>query len=102
VSVTITDHVGTITYANENFCRISGYSHEELLGRHHRIHFEMHLEFYRDLYHTITSGKVCRGECSKTKDGTVYWVDTTIVSQLGPNGNPVGYLSVRIDIRRAN
>ena len=101
VSVTITDHVGIITYANDNFCRISGYSREELLGRHHRIHIsDMHPpEFYRDLYHTITSGKVWRGElCSKTKDGTLYWVDTTIVPQLGLDGNPVGYLSIRIDI----
>jgi len=101
VSVTITDHAGIITYANDNFCRISGYSRTELLGRHHRIHIsKMHSpEFYNDLYHTITSGKVWRGELgSKTKDGAVYWVDTTIVPQLGTDGNPVGYLSIRIDI----
>ena len=99
--IAITDRNGIIKKVNNNFCLISKYSEEELIGQDHRIinsgyHSK---EVIRNLWQTITSGKIWRGEIkNKAKDGSFYWVDTVIVPFLDEKGFPYQYLASRTNI----
>lgn len=101
--VDVSDNNGLIQYANENFCRISGYSLEELRGQDHRIlksgyHSKEH---YQNLWETVTSGRVWRSEVkNKAKNGSYYWVDSTIVPFLDDEGKPFQFITIRTDITK--
>lgn len=99
--VDIADRKGNILYANENFCNAAGYSMAELAGKNHKLlnsgyHSK---EFFKDLWKTVGSGAVWRGEIrEKSSDGSFFWVDTTIVPFVDDSNSPYQYLSIRKDI----
>jgi len=99
--VAITDQKGTIKHVNDNFCKISQFSPEELIGQNHRIinsgyHSK---EYFWNMWKIISSGKIWKGEVkNKAKDGSIYWVDTIITPFLDERGKPYQYVVTRFDI----
>ena len=99
--VSITDVKGKILYANDKFCDISQYSQEELLGKNHRIvRSQIHdNEYFKSMWKTIAHGNIWHGTfANKAKDGSTYWVDSTILPRLNEQGKPYQYIGIRTDI----
>ncbi|MGZ4106315.1 MAG: PAS domain-containing sensor histidine kinase [Tumebacillaceae bacterium] len=99
--VAITDHKGVITFANNKFCEMSKFTREEIIGQTHAIiNSGYHdKDYFRDMWKTIGSGEVWRGEIrNQAKDGTYYWMDTTIIPCLDEQQKPYKYISIRNDI----
>lgn len=97
--VSIANVAGDIIYVNDQFVEVCKYSRKELIGQNHRIlkSGQQPQSVFEELWRTISHGKVWRGELkNKAKDGTLYWVDTSIVPILGKDNKPEKYLSVRM------
>jgi len=101
--VSIANVQGCILYANEKFCKVSGYTKDELIGQNHRIlkSDEHSDDFFQDMWNTISNGRVWQGEIKNiAQDGHPYWVMSTIVPTLGDNGKPFQYVAIRTDISK--
>ena len=99
--VAITDVEGTITYANDRFCKLSGYSEDELIGQNHRLlnSGDKDQAEWQEMYRVLNSGQVWHDIVrNMAKDGHFYWVDTTIVPFMGKDNKPRSYIAIRTDI----
>jgi PAS domain S-box-containing protein len=99
--ISAADRAGYITEVNDAFCKISGYSRQELIGENHRIVNSgvQSREFWVSMWKTISDGKPWRGQvCNRAKNGTLYWVDTFIAPFVGDDGLVDKYVSIRTDI----
>ncbi len=99
--VSETDKNGVITYVNDKFCELSGYSEKELIGKTHQlINSRKHpVEFFQNMWQTILSGGVWRGEvCNRQKNGELYWVESTVFPKYDAKGEIVGFVSIRLDV----
>ncbi|MBI2631543.1 PAS domain S-box protein [Candidatus Pacearchaeota archaeon] len=98
-----TDINGNILLVNDEFVKSFGYSKKEIIGKNHRLlNSKKHTsEFFKDLYDTISKGKIWRGIIEDiTKDGDEIWLDTSIIPILNNKNKPIRYLSVRFDVTR--
>ena len=99
--ISMTDTSGTITFVNQRFINISGFSEEELIGENHRIlkSGKHSVSFYEEMWGTLLRGEIWSGQiCNRTKNGEEYWVESTIVPFMDENGLPYKYVSVRTEI----
>jgi aerotaxis receptor len=96
--VSQTDEKGKILFANEDFCKIAGYTLEELIGQPHNIvrHSDMPKAAFRDLWDTVKMGKVWKGYVKNaTKNGGFYWVFATVYPNIACGDGEGGYMSCR-------
>lgn len=101
--VSVTELDGTIVYVNKTFCKISGYSEQELLGKKHSIlnSGNQTKSYWKKMHDTVLSGLVWHDEVrNRAKDGSYYWVDTTIVPNRDCDNKVIGFTSVRTDITK--
>jgi len=99
--ISVANVAGTITYANDKFCEVSGYRRDELMGVNHRIIKSDHhsSEFFRGMWRTIAQGGTWQGQIqNRRKDGSDYWVQTTIMPVFNDQGKPEQYISIRTDV----
>ncbi len=99
--VSITNERGVISHVNDNFCRISQYSKEELIGREHRmVNSGFHeTSFVKEIWSTIQTGKVWKGQIrNRARDGSIYWLQSTIVPFINSEGKPYKYVCIQQDV----
>lgn len=103
VILAVTDRAGRIVHVNSMLCATTGYSEAELLGKSFRIVNSGHhpKEFFANMWRTVSRGEVWHGEiCNRAKNGSLYWVDTTIVPLIGQRNRIEAYVSVRYEITK--
>jgi len=101
--VSKTDKNGIITYVNDNFCKISQYSREELIGNNHNMVRDKNVSsfIFKKMWHNILRGRIWKGLLSnKAKDGTIYYIDATIMPILDEDGNVVEFIAIRQDVSK--